>query len=103
MEDKKIKVTIEENGKVINSWEGSGAYISVCTNEGADSITYGHFNTLQLATMINSLRQEIKCLLDKYGDKDLEFLLALYEMRDEINTKEEKDADSEGSSGGDKQ
>lgn len=100
MEDKKIKVTVEEDGKAIKSWEGTAAYIAVCCDEGVEGTIYGCFNTMRLATMINSLRQEIKYLLDKYGDKNLEFLLALYEMRDGLNTKEKKDADGEESSGG---
>lgn len=104
MEDKKIKVTVEEDGKVIKSWEGTAAYIAVCGDEGVEGTTYGCFSTMSLATMINSLRQEIKYLLDKYGDKDLEFLLALYEMRDVLNTKDEKDTKrDEDSSGGDSQ
>lgn len=104
MADKKIKVTIEEEGKEIKSWEGTAAYIAVCGDEGVEGTSYGCFSTMSLATMIDSLKQEIKYLLDKYGDDDLKFLLALYEMRNVLNIKDEKGTKiDEDSFGGDSQ
>lgn len=103
MEDKKIKVTVEEDGKAIKSWEGTAAYIAVCCDEDVEGTIYGRLNKIQMAGLISSLKKSLNYLLDKYGDDDLKFLLALHGMREAMDSEDEKGTDNEDSSGGDSQ
>lgn len=103
MEDKKIKVTVEEDGKAIKSWEGTAAYIAVCCDEDVEGTIYGRLNKIQMAGLISSLKERLKYLLNKYGDDDLKFLLALHEMREVMDFEDKKDTGDEDSSGGDRQ
>lgn len=85
MDNRKIKVTIEENGKTVEVLEGGAVQICLLQESCSANFLYGSMNTIDAACIIHGMHQQEERLKGKYDKFAVEMLLAIIEK--EANNK----------------
>lgn len=85
----KLKITIENNGKVVQVLEGHAVQVCVLQDTQSANYCYGAINAMEAAEMIRGMRHQEEYLKGKYDPLTIEMLPAIAQK-----AKEEKDEET---------
>lgn len=85
----KLKITIENNGKVVQVLEGHAVQVCVLQDTQSANYCYGAINVIEAAVMIRSMHCQEEYLKSKYDPLAIGMLLAIIQK-----AKEEKDEET---------
>lgn len=85
----KLKITIENNGKVVQVLEGHAVQVCVLQDTQSANYCYGAINAMEAAEMIRGMRHQEEYLKSKYDPLTIGMLLAIAQK-----AKEEKDEET---------
>ena len=85
----KLKITIENNGKVVQVLEGHAVQVCVLQDTQSANYCYGAINAMEAAEMIRGMRHQEEYLKGKYDPLTIGMLLAIAQK-----AKEEKDEET---------
>lgn len=77
MADTKLKITIENNGKVVQVLEGHAVQICVLQDTQSANYCYGAINAMEAAEMIRGMHCQEEYLKSKYDPLTIGMLLAI--------------------------
>lgn len=89
MADTKLKITIENNGKVVQVLEGHAVQVCVLQDTQSANYCYGAINAMEAAEMIRGMHSQEEYLKSKYDPLTIGMLLAIAQK-----AKEEKDEET---------
>lgn len=89
MADTKLKITIENNGKVVQVLEEHAVQVCVLQDTQSANYCYGAINAMEAAEMIRGMRHQEEYLKGKYDPLTIGMLLAIAQK-----AKEEKDEET---------
>ena len=76
MADTKLKITIENNGKVVQVLEGHAVQVCVLQDTQSANYCYGAINAMEAAEMIRGMHCQEEYLKSKYDPLTIGMLLA---------------------------
>lgn len=82
----KLKITIENDGKVVQVLEGHAVQVCVLQDMQSANYCYGAINAMEAAEMIRGMQQQEEYLRSKFDPLTIGMLLAIVQK-----AKEEKD------------
>lgn len=90
----KLKITIENNGKVVQVLEGHAVQVCVLQDTQSANYCYGAINAMEAAEMIRGMHHQEEYLKSKYDPLTIGMLLAIAQKAKE--EKEETALPSDG-------
>ena len=88
MADTKLKITIENNGKVVQVLEGHAVQVCVLQDTQSANYCYGAINAMEAAEMIRGMHHQEEYLKGKYDPLTIALLLAIAKKAKEEEAKE---------------